>query len=159
MSVKRLKLVDEFHAAINTIIEKLGDGYAHYSNEGKLQMVAYETCPKSRFQKLRQMRGALKNQGFFPIKSDWGIGWILRVPSSNGELVGGTCLEATHTLYMDENERWSLYEAVPCRVTGNDLDDEKLKTKDAGHSEICQILYAFRNFDTAKLKGLKRNER
>lgn len=122
---------------MNQIIEKLGNGYAHYSNEGKLQMVGYEPC-QNRFQKLKQMRGALKNLGFFTEKSDWGIGWILRVEPSRYAY-------ATHTLYMDVNERWSLYDAVACRFTGNDLDDEKLKTKNAGHSEICQILYAFQN--------------
>jgi len=120
---------------MNQIIEKLGNGYAHYSNEGKLQMVAYESC-QNRFQKLRQMRGALKNLGFFTKKSDWGNGWILRVDPSRYAY-------ATHTLYMDVNERWSLYDAVAFR--GYDLDDEKLKTKNAGHSEICQILYAFQN--------------
>ena len=131
--------------ATELITEKLGMGYAQYSTEGKIQMIGYNTPKMNRFQRLLKMRGALKNMGYYPTKSDWGIGWILRIPWFTGHPNGDTFLCATHTLYLDENEKWTLYQAVSNYETGEDLDDEKLITNNASHSEVQGILYAFQN--------------
>jgi len=128
------------------ITERLGSGYATYSNEGgKIQMIGYEKPVKSRFQTLLQMRRAVRYMGFSPDKSNWADGWVLRIPWPTGHPNRDTYLCATHTLYLDPKNRWSLYKAVSCWRTGNDLDDEKLITNNASDSEVQEILYAFQN--------------
>ena len=125
------------------ISQAIGNGYAQYDMiNGKIQMVGFQGRPKSRFSALLNMRGAIRNNGFKAEKSTWADGWFLKVPHPDGHPDGRTYDCIVNTLYLDPSGKWSLYQAIPCDQTNNDLDDEKLITKDADHGEICAHLRA-----------------